>query len=132
MEDKQMGVLTLMYGMMASNNPFPNIMDLMDDSLEMGSGIVRTGDEDVVVFTTGCREVQWGYRNESEFDWGLSLCASIGLKYDQLIDDGTEKLKTAVDLCRWVFGLNDRTDNRNIHVLGANIVGGQDHGDVDI
>ena len=64
----QMGILTLMYGMVASDNPFPNIMDLMDNGLEMGSGIVRTGDEDVVVFTTGCREVQWGYGNESEFD----------------------------------------------------------------
>ena len=57
-----------MYGMVASDNPFPNIMDLVDDGLEMGSGIVRTGDEDVVVFTTGCREVRWGYGNESEFD----------------------------------------------------------------
>ena len=36
----QMGISTLMYGMVASDNPFPNIMDLVDDGLEMGSGIV--------------------------------------------------------------------------------------------
>ena len=41
-----------------SNDPPPDIVDLVDDSLEVGGGIVRTGDEDVVCFTRRCWGVQ--------------------------------------------------------------------------
>ena len=42
----------------APSNPLPDIVDLIDDSLEVGSGIVRAGDEDVVSFTRRCWGVQ--------------------------------------------------------------------------
>lgn len=48
----------------ASNDPLPDIVDLVDDRLEVGSGIVRTSDKDVVGLTRGCRSVQWADRNE--------------------------------------------------------------------
>ena len=47
-----------------SSDPLPNVADLVDDGLEVGSGIVRTGDEDVIVLTRGCGGVQWRDRNE--------------------------------------------------------------------
>lgn len=42
-----------------SSDPLPDVLDLIDDSLEVGSGIVRTGDENVVGLARGCRGVQW-------------------------------------------------------------------------
>jgi len=39
-------------------------MDLVNDGLEVGSGIVRPGDEDVVGLARGCGGVQWRDRNE--------------------------------------------------------------------
>ena len=40
-----------------SSDPLPNIVDLVDDSLKVGSGIVRAGDEDVVGLARGCGSV---------------------------------------------------------------------------
>jgi len=48
----------------AASDPLPGIVDLIDDSLEVRSGIVRTGDENVVGLARGCRSVQWADRNE--------------------------------------------------------------------
>ena len=42
-----------------SSDPLPDVLDLIDDSLEVGSGIVRTGDENIVGLARGCRGVQW-------------------------------------------------------------------------
>ena len=48
----------------ASSDPLPDVLDLIDDGLKVGSGIVRTGDENVVGLSRGCRGVQWVDRNE--------------------------------------------------------------------
>lgn len=47
-----------------SIDPLPDITNLIDNSLEVGSGIVGTGDEDVVGLTRGCGSVQRRDRNE--------------------------------------------------------------------
>ena len=37
-----------------------------------------------------------------------------------------------MDLLFRVLGLNDRADDRDVHILGTNIVGGRNHGDINI
>jgi len=97
----------------ASSDPLPDIVDLIDDSLEVGSSIVRTGDENAVGLARGCRSVQWVDRNE-------------------LVRDRSKELKAGLDLSRRIFGLNDCADDRDVHVFGANVVGGRNHGNVYI
>ena len=42
-----------------SSDPLPDIVDFVYDGLEVGSSIVRTGNENVVDFARGCWGVQW-------------------------------------------------------------------------
>lgn len=54
-----------------SSHPLPDATDLVDDGLEVGSRIVRTGDENIIGLTRGCRRVQRRDRNEpGRFDTG--------------------------------------------------------------
>ena len=62
----------------------------------------------------------------------MGICAFIGSECDLLIKDRSKELKTGLDLSLRVFGLNDRADDRDVHVFGANVVGGRNHGNVDI
>jgi len=41
-------------------------MNVLDDSLEVGSGIIRPGDEDVIGIPRRCRGVEGGDRDEPE------------------------------------------------------------------
>lgn len=67
------------------------------------------------------------YSGETETNLGyliqVSACASTGFERRLLVKDRSKEFKTGIDLGLRVLSLNDRANNRNIHVLGANIVG---------
>jgi len=73
------------------------------------------------------------YNGQTETNLGdLSICAFIGFGCHLLVKDGSKEPKTGLDLSLRVVGLNDRADDRDVHVLGANVVGRRNHGNVDI
>lgn len=49
-----------------------------------------------------------------------------------LLVNGAEKLETWKDLLLWPVSLDNGADNRNIDILGANIMGRRDYCNVDI
>lgn len=49
-----------------------------------------------------------------------------------LIVDSAKELKTWLNFKLWLVGLDNRADDRNIYVLGADIVRRRHHGDVDV
>jgi hypothetical protein len=48
------------------HNSLPHILDVFNNSLEMRGGIVRTSDEDVIVFAIRCWRIKRCDRHESE------------------------------------------------------------------
>ena len=77
-----------------SSDPLPDIMDLFDDGLEVGSGIVRTGDENVVGLARGCRGVQRRDRNEpGRFETGWVYALSTTLNDTYLSKRGPRSLR---------------------------------------
>jgi len=62
----------------------------------------------------------------------LSIRAFIDSGCHLLVKDGSKELNTGLDLSLRVFGLNDSADDRDVHVLGANVVGRRNHGNIDI
>jgi len=73
------------------------------------------------------------YSGETETNlWRLSACASVDSERHSLVKDGPEEFETGLDLSLRIAGLDDRAHDRDIHVLGANVVGGRNHGDVNI
>jgi hypothetical protein len=62
----------------------------------------------------------------------LSAYALLSCECHLLVKDGSEEFETGLDLSLRVACLNDGANDCDIHVLGANVVGGRDHGDVDI
>lgn len=81
----------------------------------MARGIVALGDEDIVVFTALDRLVQ---RNGREVE---------------LLQEGTESLLTKLELLVGVgVVLGDGGNNSDVLVLGADVMGRPNDGDVDI
>lgn len=42
------------------------------------------------------------------------------------------RVRSGLDLSLWIAGLDNHAHNRDIHPLGANVVGGGNHGNVNI
>lgn len=57
---------TFLQDQVLSNDPLPDILDVLNNGLLVGGGIIRAGDENVVVFAGGCWCIQWGDRNKPE------------------------------------------------------------------
>ena len=70
--------------------------------------------------------------NLNEVAQGEYESLPLPIKWCSLVEDGSKELETGLDLSFRVFGLNDRADDSDVHVLGANVVGGRNHGNVDI
>ena len=98
---------------LAAEDPLPDVVHVVNDSLEVGGRVVRACDEDVIRLARGRRGVQRGDR-------------------DELLVDGAEEREARLDLLLGPVGFDDGGNNRDVDVLCADIVRGRDHGNVDI
>ena len=105
--------LTLLQNEIGAGDALPNVLDVFDDGLEVGSSVVGASDEDVVLLA--------GARGGVE-----------GTDGDKLIVYGAQEAQTRSDLKLRLVGFDNGADNCDIDVLGTDVVGRRDHGNVDI
>ena len=77
------------------------------------------------------------YSGETETNLGESMRVSVRALQSipddhSLVEDGPEEFETGLDLGLRVFGFDYRADDRDVHILGADVVGGRNHSDVNI
>jgi hypothetical protein len=104
---------TLLQNEIRAGNTLPDVLNVFDDGFEVGSSVVGASDEYVVLLA--------GARGGVE-----------GTNGDKLVVDGAQEAQTGADLKLWLVGFDNGTDDCDIYVLGADVVGRRDHGNVDI
>lgn len=104
---------TLLQNEIGASNALPDVLNVLDDGLEVGSSVVGASDEYVVLLA--------GTRGGVE-----------GADGDKLVVDGAQEAQTGADLKLGLVGFDDGTDDCDVYVLGTDVVGRRDHGNVDI
>ncbi len=113
---------TLFQNQILANDPLPNILDVLYNSLEVTCGIVRTGDEDVVRFAVRNWGIDGRNRNESRGQVVKPTAQANVENNFILLVYGSEKLETWDDLLLRAICLDNRADYGHVYVLGADIV----------
>ncbi len=110
----------------------PDVLHVVDDSLEVRSRVVRAGDEDVVGLAAGRGGIYGGDGDEpAQTSSEPSLCQRTSILH-LLVVNGAKELKTGSKLLFGLVSLDDGADDRNVDVLRANIVRRRHASDVDV